>query len=153
MPREPPESVVAPDAAAEVKHGAPWRVPRPAWELSAAALVVILAGLAYLVRWHSSANPATPKRAMLAVLPFQNLSDDPEQEYFSDGLTEETITDLGRLSPEHLGVIARTSAMAYKHTNKTVIQIGHELVDCRGAIITRLRICCYGQRSEPLLTQ
>ena len=64
---------------------------------------------------------------MLAVLPFQNMSNDPAQEYFSDGLTEETITDLGQLSPEHLGVIARTSAMAYKHTNKTVSQIGHEL--------------------------
>ena len=64
---------------------------------------------------------------MLAILPFQNMSNDPAQEYFSDGLTEETITDLGQLSPEHLGVIARTSAMAYKHTNKTVSQIGHDL--------------------------
>ena len=64
---------------------------------------------------------------MLAVLPFQNLSNDPGQEYFSDGLTEETITDLGQLSPENLGVIARTSAMAYKHTGKTVSQIGREL--------------------------
>src|ERR1035438_4935846 len=64
---------------------------------------------------------------MVAILPFQNLSNDPSQEYFSDGLTEETITDLGQLSPEHLGVIARTSAMAYKHTNKTISQIGHEL--------------------------
>jgi TolB-like protein/Flp pilus assembly protein TadD len=55
------------------------------------------------------------------------LSHDPSQEYFSDGLTEETITDLGQLSPEELGVIARTSAMAYKHTDKTVSQIGREL--------------------------
>ncbi len=51
----------------------------------------------------------------------------PSQEYFSDGLTEETITDLGEFSPERMGVIARTSAMAYKNTNKTVSQIGHEL--------------------------
>jgi TolB-like protein len=64
---------------------------------------------------------------MLAVLPFANLSNDPEQEYFSDGLTEETITDLGELNPERLGVIARTSAAAYKHTNKTIAQIGREL--------------------------
>jgi TolB-like protein len=64
---------------------------------------------------------------MLAVLPFANLSDDPEQEYFSDGLTEETITDLGELNPERLGVIARTSAAAYKHTSKTIAQIGREL--------------------------
>ncbi len=64
---------------------------------------------------------------MLAILPFQNLSNDPKQEYFSDGLTEETITDLGQLSPENLGVIARTSAMAYKHSDKTISQIGREL--------------------------
>jgi TolB-like protein/Tfp pilus assembly protein PilF len=55
------------------------------------------------------------------------MSNDPRQEYFGDGLTEETITDLGELSPERLGVIARTSAMAYKRTNKTVSQIGQEL--------------------------
>jgi TolB-like protein/Tfp pilus assembly protein PilF len=64
---------------------------------------------------------------MLAVLPFANLSNDAGQEYFSDGLTEETITDLGKLNPERLGVIARTSAAAYKHTNKTIAQIGREL--------------------------
>jgi TolB-like protein len=64
---------------------------------------------------------------MLAILPFQNLSNDPKQEYFSDGLTEETITDLGQLSPENLGVIARTTAMAYKHTDKSVNQIGRDL--------------------------
>ena len=55
---------------------------------------------------------------MLAVLPFANLSGDPEQEYFSDGMTEEMITRLGRLRPELLGVIARTSAMRYKKTDK-----------------------------------
>ncbi len=64
---------------------------------------------------------------MLAVLPFENLSNDVEQEYFSDGLTEETITHLGQLSPERMGVIARTSSMAYKRTSKTIAQIGQEL--------------------------
>src|ERR1700677_1744179 len=92
-----------------------------------AFLVLVLTVVAYVMHRHSSPGYAPSKRAMLAVLPFQNLSNDPGQEYFSDGLTEETITDLGQLSPEHLGVIARTSAMAYKHTNKTVSQIGHEL--------------------------
>jgi TolB-like protein/DNA-binding winged helix-turn-helix (wHTH) protein/Tfp pilus assembly protein PilF len=82
---------------------------------------------AYLMRKHSSPGSAPAHRAMLAILPFQNLSNDPGQEYFSDGLTEETITDLGQVSPEHLGVIARTSAMAYKHTDKTISQIGREL--------------------------
>ena len=93
----------------------------------AAALLLVLAVVSYLRRSQSPSNSAVQKRVMLAVLPFQNMSNDPGEEYFSDGLTEETITDLGQLSPEHLGVVARTSAMAYKHTNKTVSQIGREL--------------------------
>ena len=66
-------------------------------------------------------------RIMLAVLPFENLSGDPAQEYFSDGLTEETIARLGKMSPHSMGVIARTSSMVYKHTDKTVLRIGQEL--------------------------
>lgn len=66
-------------------------------------------------------------RIMLAVLPFENLSGDPGQEYFSDGLTEETIMRFGKMSPHRLGVIARTSSMAYKRTDKSVFQIGQEL--------------------------
>jgi len=64
---------------------------------------------------------------MLAVLPFANLSGDPSQDYFADGLTEEMITDLGRLNPQALGVIARTSAMRYKQTPEDIGQIGREL--------------------------
>ena len=60
-------------------------------------------------------------------VPRQNLTGDASQEYFSDGLTEETITDLGELNPDQLGVIARTSSTAYKRTDKTIAQIGHEL--------------------------
>jgi TolB-like protein/Flp pilus assembly protein TadD len=66
-------------------------------------------------------------RIMLAILPFENLSGDPAQEYLSDGLTEETIMRLGQMSPRRLGVIARTSSMAYKQTSKSVAQIGQEL--------------------------
>ncbi len=66
-------------------------------------------------------------RIMLAVLPFDNLSGDPNQEYFADGMTEEMIVQLGRLRPARLGVIARTSAMQYKHTNKAIDRIGREL--------------------------
>ena len=66
-------------------------------------------------------------RIMLAVLPFENLSGDPAQEYLSDGLSEETIMRLGQMSPHRLGVIARTSSMAYKQTSKSVAQIGKEL--------------------------
>lgn len=66
-------------------------------------------------------------RVILVVLPFENLSGDPAQEYFSDGLTEETITQLGSLASDRLGVIARTSAMAYKGTKKGIAEIGREL--------------------------
>ena len=45
------------------------------------------------------------------MLPFENLTGDPNKEYLADGLTEETISQLGRLNPEQLGVIARTSVM------------------------------------------
>jgi TolB-like protein/DNA-binding winged helix-turn-helix (wHTH) protein/Tfp pilus assembly protein PilF len=72
-------------------------------------------------------RPSTSGHVMLAVLPFENLSGDSGQEYFSDGLTEEMITQLGALSPEQLGVIARTTSMAYKHTSKSAQQIGQEL--------------------------
>lgn len=70
-----------------------------------------------------SLQVAVQPRIMLAVLLFENLSGDSSQEYFSDGLSEETITRLGQLSPSSLGVIARTSSMAYKQTNKAVAQI------------------------------
>jgi len=81
-------------------------------------------------RFLSKVEPlSTPveRRVMLVVLPFQNLSGDPDQEYLSDGLTEEVIAQLGRLNPERLGVIARTSAMRYKHTDKSIEMIGREL--------------------------
>ena len=67
------------------------------------------------------------KRIRLAVLPFENLDAEPEQEFFSDGLTEEMISELGRLSPDRLGIIARTSAMHYKRSGKRIDTIGKEL--------------------------
>jgi TolB-like protein/tetratricopeptide (TPR) repeat protein len=66
-------------------------------------------------------------RAMLVVLPLENLTAGERYDYFSDGLTEEMITELARLSPERLGVIARTSAMQFKSTTKNIAQIGSEL--------------------------
>ena len=64
---------------------------------------------------------------MLAVLPFANLTGDPGQRYFGDGMTEEIITDLGRLDPVHLGVIARTSVLRYAETTRPVAEIGRDL--------------------------
>jgi TolB-like protein/Tfp pilus assembly protein PilF len=66
-------------------------------------------------------------RARIAVLPFANLGGSPEQEYLSDAFTEELITGLARLAPGRLGVIARTTAMNYKASRKSVSSIGREL--------------------------
>ncbi len=70
---------------------------------------------------------ASKKRARLVVLPFVNLSGDPEQEYFSDAMMDEIITALANLAPEHLAVIARTTAMHYKHSHKDVSRIAREV--------------------------
>ena len=123
------EAFVEPDHPQQVEPPATPAYQRP-WKktlLVTALVVLAFTVVAYIVHSRSSPGSAPAHRAMLAILPFQNLSNDPGQEYFSDGLTEETITDLGQISPEHLGVIARTSAMAYKHTDKTISQIGREL--------------------------
>jgi len=61
----------------------------------------------------------------IAILPFENLSDDKENEYFSDGITEDIITQLSKIAD--LKVISRTSVMQYKHTEKNMRQIGKEL--------------------------
>jgi eukaryotic-like serine/threonine-protein kinase len=71
-------------------------------------------------------HPVTaPRLQSLAVLPIDNLSRDPEQEYFADGMTEELITDLAKIGS--LRVISRTSAMQYKGTRKSLPEIGKEL--------------------------
>ena len=64
---------------------------------------------------------------MLAVLPFQNLSNDPDQQYFADGLTAEMISQFGRLPSDRLGVIDWNSMAQYKGSNKDENQIGKEL--------------------------
>jgi TolB-like protein len=74
---------------------------------------------------------AAQGKRMLLVLPFESLCGDDEQEFFADGLTEEMISQLGRLNPKRLGVIARTSAAQYKARKKSIGEIAAELrVDC-----------------------
>ncbi len=92
------------------------------------AVAIALAAMGYWWVAHRQVfSSTTPRRDMLAVLPFQNLSGDPAQEYFADGFTEEMITDVGRWNPQRLGVIARTSAMKYKNSHEDIAQIGREL--------------------------
>ncbi|HEY4492855.1 MAG TPA: hypothetical protein VI958_12705, partial [Acidobacteriota bacterium] len=89
--------------------------------IALAAIVALVVGL----RKESSRETAAPKIQSLAVLPLRNLSGDPKQEYFSDGMTEELITALARIAS--LRVISRTSVMEYKETKKKIPEIAKEL--------------------------
>jgi TolB-like protein/DNA-binding winged helix-turn-helix (wHTH) protein/Tfp pilus assembly protein PilF len=99
------------------------------WPTLLVATLVIGASVAAYFHWrHSQARRQTAsEHLMVAVLPFENLTGDSTQEYFSDGMTEEMIAQLGRVDPEHLGVIARTSVMHYKHSGEQLDQIGRAL--------------------------
>jgi len=97
--------------------------------LAAAAVVILALGsVVYVVsRYRRHIAHAASSRVSLVVLPFDNLSGDPEQDYFSDSMTEEMIAELGQFSPQHLAVIARATSMQYKGSRKTAEQIGREL--------------------------
>jgi TolB-like protein/DNA-binding winged helix-turn-helix (wHTH) protein len=100
------------------------RRQRHTWHITLIVVLAIAAISIAYYRWRAKVRPET---VTLAVLPIENLSRDPEQEYFSDGLTDEMINQLGRLQPEQLRVIARTSSMRYKGSNKSIAEIGREL--------------------------
>lgn len=116
-------SEVIPVHAAAVRFRRLWP-----WLVFAACVVVGVGSVAY---WTWSRGrpelPAAPARIMLAVLPFDNLTGDPGQDYLSDGLTEEMITQLGSVDSNHLGVIARTSVMRYKNSRVPLGQVGSDL--------------------------
>jgi TolB-like protein/DNA-binding winged helix-turn-helix (wHTH) protein/Flp pilus assembly protein TadD len=90
-----------------------------------AAIVVVAATLLATHYW--PARNSSSQRIMLAVLPFENLSGDANEDYFADGLTEEMIAQLGQIRPSRLGVIARTSTVRYKHSKEPISQIAQEL--------------------------
>src|SRR5437879_4143242 len=95
---------------------------------AAGTLVITLLAGTYLTcrpSWVWRKSP--PGKIILAVLPFENLSRDAREDYFCDGLTDEMINQLGRLMPQQLAVIARTSAMRYKGSQKRIDEIGREL--------------------------
>jgi TolB-like protein/DNA-binding winged helix-turn-helix (wHTH) protein/Tfp pilus assembly protein PilF len=104
--------------AGGLKPAAPHR-----WRMAAAAagLIVVI----FAIAWQRVAEPVSG-RPMIAVLPFDDLSAS-RSAYLADGMTEELITHLGRIHPQRLGVIARTSVLRYAGTKKNVRTIGREL--------------------------
>ncbi len=112
--------------------------PAPGWQRTAVAVVIALLVVAGGVAiWKSSQPPPTevasvekmafplPDKPSIAVLPFNNMSGDPEQEYFSDGMTEQIITGLSKISS--LFVVARNSTFTYKGKPVKVQQVSEEL--------------------------
>lgn len=91
------------------------------WVASGVALALLLSSAWALYRWQHSFSTIHS----LAVLPLANLSGEASQEYFTDGMTDELITQLGQIST--LRVISRTSAMTYKNTRKSLPDIAREL--------------------------
>jgi TolB-like protein/Flp pilus assembly protein TadD len=88
--------------------------------------LALIAAIGYLgfKRWYGNSSAEAEIRSV-AILPLKNLSADPQQEYFADGMTEELINDLGQVST--LRVISLTSSMSYKGTKKNLPEIAHEL--------------------------
>ncbi|HWC18626.1 MAG TPA: winged helix-turn-helix domain-containing protein [Terriglobales bacterium] len=112
---------VAQVAGFKLKNGRRFLLP---W-ITVALLAMLL--IAYAVGRYNSSIHANSGSQVLAVLPFQNLNEDPQQDFFADGLTAEMISQLGRVSSDRLGVIAWASMIRYKHTGKSQDQIAQEL--------------------------
>ena len=128
--------LLEPDASGTV-IGEAKRAKQPWKRVVVAAVVVVLIGVAgaalWLKPWGPREEPASiqrmahplPDKPSIAVLPFANMSDDPKQEYFVDGITEDLITDLSKLSG--LFVISRNSTFTYKGKTVTIRQVAEEL--------------------------
>jgi TolB-like protein/DNA-binding winged helix-turn-helix (wHTH) protein len=101
-----------------------FRLGRPAviWLVPASALALLY----FLLPFSVKKNAASPRRIVLVVLPFENLSGDAAQDYLCQGFSEELETQLGRADPEGLAVVARVTAAAYSR-NRTVAEIGRDL--------------------------
>lgn len=99
--------------------------PSPRVLVKTALSLALVAVLAALAVWTLRSKNRPASVHSLAVLPLENLSADPSQDYFAEGMTDEMITDLGQISA--LRVISRTSVMAYKGAHKPLPQIAREL--------------------------
>jgi TolB-like protein/DNA-binding winged helix-turn-helix (wHTH) protein len=93
--------------------------------LAAGIGIAVGAGIGEVRRWMGSKPVATPRISALAVMPLENLSRDPEQQYFADGLTDALITDLVKTGT--VRVASRTSVSRYRGTKKSIEEIGREL--------------------------
>ena len=120
-------------AGDEAESVAPATAARPSWPGRRLSLLVTLAvaigiavgaGIAEIRRWMAH-QPASPRIASLAVMPLENLSRDPEQQYFADGLTDALITDLVKIGT--VRVTSRTTVTRYRGTKKSIKDIGREL--------------------------
>jgi TolB-like protein/DNA-binding winged helix-turn-helix (wHTH) protein/tetratricopeptide (TPR) repeat protein len=124
---EMPVSLESPVVIAESQIPSPHRHRRVF--VTALVLVVVLAVVFGFdlggVRHRLVSEPSVPRIHSIAVLPLENLSKDPEQEYFVDGMTDQLITNLAQISA--LRVTSRTSAMQYKGTKKSLPEIAREL--------------------------
>jgi len=124
------------------------------WLVAALLLATLLAGTYVLSQRSSHPREVSANRITLAVLPFENLSGEPAQQFFADGFSEELITQLGGMEPTHLGVIGRTSVMHYQGTTKDAREIGRELgaeYILNGSIrrdMDRVRITAHLTRAE-----
>ena len=105
------------------KHRSPSLKTR--W-IGLAVVVFAVCALTLFLRTVAHHKPPHGK-ITLVVLPLENFTGDSQQDYLADGVTEEIIAQLGSLDPQHLGVIARTSSMRYKHTQKSAAQISSEV--------------------------
>jgi TolB-like protein/DNA-binding winged helix-turn-helix (wHTH) protein/Tfp pilus assembly protein PilF len=108
------------------------RVIRGAWRslfvgLASLAVVSFLSLLAFWGWRASRVRPVLQRKTVLAVLPFDNLSRDPDQEFFSEGLTEDIVAQIAKLNPDRLTVVARRSVARYKGSTLSAKQIGKEL--------------------------
>jgi TolB-like protein len=121
--------------ASAVPHASAWLTSRRRYALLASGLAaLVVAGAAFWIRpWAARVTTegqtagalSLPARPSIAVLPFENMSGDPEQTYFADGMTEDLITDLSKVAG--LFVIARNSTFVYKGKSRDVREIARTL--------------------------
>ncbi len=89
--------------------------------------VLTVAALAGILLWGWNRPAESGARVTIAVLPIDNLNRDAETDYIASGLTEDTIVSLGRIDPDRVSVIGRTSMIVYRGTTKSLAEIGREL--------------------------